>query len=78
MGRNSLLGPAFQNVDLNLSKNFRLKERLGLEFRAEFFNAFNHTNFGNPNSSLSNRALLGQITSTFAARDIQLALKLHW
>ena len=49
-----------------------------MEFRAEFFNAFNHTNFGIPNNTLGNRALLGQITSTFAARDIQLALKMHW
>jgi hypothetical protein len=78
MGRNSLTGPAFQNVDLNLSKDFQIKERLGLEFRAEFFNLFNHVNFGNPNSSLANRALLGQITGAFAARDIQFALKLHW
>lgn len=78
LGRNSLYGPAFQNVDLNLSKDFRITERLGLEFRAEFFNTFNHTNFGIPNSTLGNRALLGQITSTFPARDIQFALKLHW
>ena len=78
MGRNSLIGPAFQNVDLNLSKDFPIRERLGLEFRAEFFNLFNHVNFANPNNSLANRALLGQITSAFAARDIQFALKMHW
>jgi len=78
MARNSLIGPSVQNVDLNLSKDFRFTEDLALEFRAEFFNAFNHTNFGNPSNSLANPALVGQILSAFAARDIQFALKLHW
>jgi hypothetical protein len=76
--RNSLSGPGYQNFDLGLAKDFRIKETLGLEFRSEFFNAFNHTNFGLPNTSLSNASTLGQILGASAARDIQFALKLHW
>jgi hypothetical protein len=44
-GRNILIGPGFQNWDLSLLKNFTLHERQKLQFRAESFNVFNHTNF---------------------------------
>ncbi len=77
LSRDALTGPAFQQFDLAAMKDFRLKETVGLQFRAEFFNAFNHTNFANPVATLAS-PLLGQITSSFAARDIQFALKLHW
>jgi hypothetical protein len=77
LSRNSLLGPSLQTFDFNISKDFRIHERLAIEFRAEFFNAFNHTNFGNPVNSLANPTI-GQILTSFAARDIQFALKLHW
>ena len=77
LSRNALTGPAFQNVDFALLKDFRIHEALALQFRAEFFNIFNHTNFGNPVATLAS-PLNGQITSAFAQRDIQFALKLHW
>ena len=75
--RNSLLGPAFQNFDIALLKDFYFHEELALQLRAEFFNAFNHTNFGNPVNSLAS-PLFGSIQSAFAQREVQFALKLHW
>ena len=51
LGRNALTGPGFWNVDLSLSKSFRprfLGESGAIRFRADFFNAFNHANLGNP------------------------------
>jgi hypothetical protein len=77
LSRDSLTGPAFQNVDFALLKDFHVHESLALQFRAEFFNLFNKTNFGTPVNTLSS-PLLGQIVSAFASRDIQFALKLHW
>ncbi len=47
-GRNTICGPALRNVDFSLTKDTKLGERLGLEFRAEFFNIFNHANFNVP------------------------------
>ena len=47
-------GPALSNLDLALFKNFQVKERLKLQFRAEFFNSLNHTVLGNPNTTLTN------------------------
>jgi hypothetical protein len=47
-GRNILCGPGLKNFDFSLSKDTKLAERLGLEFRAEFFNLFNHPNFDVP------------------------------
>ena len=48
LGRNSLLGPDFRNLDFSIVKNTRLTERLRLLFRADFFNLTNHPNFSNP------------------------------
>lgn len=48
MGRNMFRDFGFRNVDFSLMKNFQFGERLGMQFRAEFFNIFNHPNFANP------------------------------
>jgi hypothetical protein len=67
-------GPGLVNFDFNLSKNFRITERQTLQFRAEFFNAFNHANFSVPGVNLD--ASFGQITATATEpRIIQFALK---
>ena len=79
--RNFLRGPAQQNVDIGVLKFFPITERQRLEFRTEFFNAFNMVNFANPNSSILsgvayNLQTTGKITSTSAGpRVIQFALK---
>jgi len=76
VGRDSLVGPGLENVDFGLFKSFRVTERLGLQFRAEAFNALNHANFSNPNSD-ANSPTFGQISSTTNQnRDIQFGLKL--
>jgi len=41
-------------ADVGIDRRFRLTEPVGLHFRAEFFNVFNHPNFGNPNNSVGN------------------------
>ena len=48
MGRNMFRDLGFRNVDFSLLKNFKFGERVGMQFRAEFFNIFNHPNFANP------------------------------
>ena len=48
MGRNIFRDTGFKNVDLSIAKNFKWGERFGAQFRAEFFNIFNHPNFANP------------------------------
>ena len=47
-GRNILCGPSLKNFDMTLAKQTHLTERVALEFRAEFFNLFNHANFDVP------------------------------
>ena len=79
--RASTLGPAWQNVDVSLLKDTRLRERTQLQFRAEFFNVLNHSNLGTPNATVfSNGAIsssAGLITSTATtSRQIQFGLKL--
>jgi hypothetical protein len=80
VSRGSLVGPKLVDVDTSLFKKFTINERLNLQFRAEAFNIFNHTNFFYPNdivfqgSNYSQTA--GQITAAATSREFQLALKL--
>jgi hypothetical protein len=53
LGRNAIFGPGYNNFDFSITKNTQLKDRLGLQFRAEFFNIFNHPNFALPNHNLT-------------------------
>ncbi len=52
--RNALSGPGFRQLDLILAKRFPIGETMNFEFRTEFFNILNHTNFSNPSTTLSN------------------------
>jgi hypothetical protein len=59
--RNGFFGPRMFNADLSLSKSFRITERVGAQFRAELFNAFNHVNLGQPNTQVDSPTA-GKIT----------------
>jgi hypothetical protein len=77
-GRNNLTGPPFKNLDFITYKDFLFTERLRLQFRAEFFDIFNHPSFGLPDNTVTD-ANFGVITSTAipdSNREIQFALKL--
>ena len=85
VGRNVLQGPGLAQTDLSLSRRFALSERLGLQFRAEFFNLFNRANLNTPNPVVYAAATgdpsptAGVITSTAtSSRQVQLGLKLAW
>jgi hypothetical protein len=54
VGRNSLRGPAYFQLDLSEAKNFAITERVTMQFRADIFNIFNHPNFENPNGGICN------------------------
>jgi hypothetical protein len=77
LGRNAFRTPGLWQWDMGVSKNFQLPGREGttLQFRSEFFNILNHTNFTAANCDITNAAF-GTIRSTYPARQIQLALKL--
>jgi hypothetical protein len=78
-GRNRFYGPGLKTVDFSAFKNVQLMERLKLQFRAEFFNVLNHTNFASPNflNDANMDASDGVLASTATnPRLIQLGLKL--
>jgi hypothetical protein len=91
LGKNTVTAPGYVSTDLSLSKDTRLFEQLSVQFRAEVFNIFNHSNFGipalnaftaiggltgSPTGLLGNAANAGQITSIVGtSRQIQLAVK---
>jgi len=62
-----------------VAKNTRFRERYNLQFRAEFFNVFNHANFNQPSRSANATApRFGQINSAGRPREMQFGLKLKF
>jgi len=89
LGRNTLVGPGLVNFDFSVFKNNYIKtisDRFNAQFRAEFFNVLNHTNFSPPldnrnifDSNGARVANAGLITSTQTpSRQIQFAVKFIW
>jgi hypothetical protein len=77
--RDFLRGPGYFNLDYSLIKSFPirygpLKETQKIDFRAEFFNTFNHPNFNAPNAGIGSLQM-GQLQSARDPRIIQFALK---
>lgn len=75
--KGSLRGPGYFNWDMGLHKDFALTENTVLQFRAEFFNAFNHANLSDPSTTVSTPGF-GTITAAGDPRIGQLALKLRF
>jgi hypothetical protein len=81
--RGDVRGPGISNIDFSVAKNWKVKERYGIQFRTEMFNVFNHTNFRAHNASqagggiennLSNSGF-GRASSTRGPREIQFGFK---
>jgi hypothetical protein len=83
LGRNVIIGPRFNNTDFSVIKNTKLNEDIRVQFRAEFFDLFNHTNFGQPGRvAQPGSTAFGVISNTRfgtgdsgSSRQIQFALK---
>jgi outer membrane receptor protein involved in Fe transport len=88
LGRGSIRGPGSRNFDLSVVKNWRMRDRYSLQFRAEMFNAFNRANFNGVSTDLSLNNVagdenfgkplnpnFGRITATRGPREIQFGLK---
>jgi Carboxypeptidase regulatory-like domain len=76
-GRNNLIGPGLTNLDVVLSRNFQIKERFGIQFRAEAFNVANHPNFDLPSQTFGVPGF-GSIPSAEAPRQVQFGLKVKF
>lgn len=79
-GRDILNGPGTKNVDLGLFRNFRFRERINLQARGEFTNAFNLVNLNNPNGTYSTAVnnTFGRILTASAMRGVQLGLRVSF
>jgi Carboxypeptidase regulatory-like domain len=78
VGRNTVYGPGLQTLDLALQREFAVTEKMRFQFRAEFFNALNHTNLGTPNRFV-NTPQFGTITEAATpGREVQLGLRLSF
>jgi hypothetical protein len=74
-GRNILDGPGYKSVSISMIKDTKIRDAISLQFRTEFFNAFNHTNFDLPDGFFGSPSF-GTINSAQDPREIQFGLKL--
>jgi hypothetical protein len=77
LGNGAVRGPGSWTTDLSLSKNFRLRERLALQVRADMFNALNKVNLSGPSTGI-NGATFGEINGAGGMRVIQMNGRLRW
>ena len=88
LGRGAIRLPGIKNVDFSLAKNWKIRERFGIQFRSEFFNVFNHANFNgldtglsfqntrsDPNFGKSLNSNFGRLGGDLGPRVIQFGLK---
>jgi hypothetical protein len=73
-----LHGPGLNNTDFALQRNFPFNDRVRLQLRGEFFNAFNHAQFTNPKANLSSPSSFGVITGAQSGRITELVLRLFF
>jgi len=76
-GTNILTGPGVNNWDVGAGKLIALRESTNLQFRADAFNAFNHAQFLNPDSTMTDTNF-GRITTVGPSREFQFSMKLLW
>jgi hypothetical protein len=76
--RNSILGPAYIDLDTGFTRDFKFTESKDFEFRAESFNVMNHTNLNDPGTNLSASSSYAKITSSGDPRIIQLSGKIRF
>ena len=76
--RNFLSGTGTNNWDISLYKTFTLREQTTLQFRADAFNPFNHTEFSGVGLNRSAPSSFSKVTSAKNARNLMLGLRLQW
>ncbi|MFB3830033.1 MAG: hypothetical protein ACE15B_24910 [Bryobacteraceae bacterium] len=77
LGRNTFRGPGFAQVDMALSKQFRITERVSARLSFDAFNALNRVNLNAPSMVLSNNNF-GKATSTLTPRQTQAGLRVRF
>ena len=75
LSRDAFRAPGLWQLDTGFNKTFAVREKYRLQFRSEFFNILNKTNFGPPTATTTSSAF-GTIRTTYAPRQIQFALKM--
>jgi len=77
-GRNSIVGPGFAQVDLGISKKFKINERTSVSVMGNFFNLFNRANFTRPDNDAAYSSTFGKSLGTYDPRLTQLALRIDF
>ena len=77
LGNGAIRGTGYWNLDMSLAKNFKIKEKVALQVRADTFNTMNHTGYNAFTASI-NSANFGKFTSFYPSRQMQLNARLQF
>jgi hypothetical protein len=80
LGRNTFRGPGLANTNLSVMKRFALPREMQLQIRGDFINVFNHHNFANPDSNMSNSSTFGlqTLNPVVDSRQVLVGAKLSF
>jgi hypothetical protein len=78
VGRNTMVGPAFFNADLGLTKAFTIHENIVTKFRMDAFNAFNHINPGNPSGGIESTGTISSLAQGAQTRQLEFSLRVQF
>jgi len=74
-----IYNPGFENYNLGLFKDFKIREALGFQFRAEAYDALNHPNWNGPGNDPTNLTTFMKVTGKNGdVRNLQLSLRFHF
>jgi hypothetical protein len=74
-----IYNPGFENYNLGLFKNFQIHESVGVQFRAEAYDALNHPNWNGPGNDPTNLTTFMKVTGKNGdVRNLQLSLRFHF
>ncbi len=77
-GTSLVRGPGTWQLDFSAAKNFRIREQMRLQFRADMFNAPNSVRLSGPNTGISTPSTFGRITGARGMRSMQMGLRLSF
>jgi hypothetical protein len=78
VGRNTYFGPSFWNSDLSISKTVSIHENIGIKFRMDMYNAFNHISPGNPGGNIESDGTITGGAAGYAPRQLEFSLRVQF
>jgi hypothetical protein len=78
VGRNTYFGPSFWNADLSIAKTVTIHENIGIKFRMDAYNGFNHISPGNPGGNIESDGTITSGAAGYSPRQLEFSLRVQF